>query len=191
MKKIILGLRKNWIEIPELVRRFLIRIICIFLIWKVCYHLYLKPNYILDRPLTTLVAKHTILGLQLFYPNSTFKKIAIEPKQKSDFFYQKIYKDNRACIGIADPCNALELYVLYLGFIIALPRNFLKMLMFILFGFVIIYICNIIRCTVIGYLNIERSWSTEVAHHYVFKLIMYVLIFAGWVLYLREKKEIT
>ncbi len=178
-----------WREVPSQVQVFLIRALFIFLVWKFAYHLYFKPERILDKPLTTFVAKHTKLVLEKIYPTNVFTQINMLPKNNVDFFIVNINLNGKKALGISDACNALELITLYIGFLLAMFTNLRRVFYFGILGVVGIYVCNVIRCTTIGFLNIQRSWTTEIAHHYVFKLIMYFLIFLVWVWYMKGEEE--
>lgn len=176
-----------WKEIPGLFRRFLITAIVLFVVWKSAYYFYLKPNRILDKPLTIATTKSTIRLLTLFYPNSIFIKKENLPNNNVDHYSNIIIKDNKKALGIADPCNGLELHILFVSFIICMPTSWKRMLLFSVGGIIVIYVCNVIRCASIGYLNISKNMYVDIAHHYIFKLLIYLIIFSGWVWYLKGK----
>ena len=88
---------------------------------------------------------------------------------------------------VADPCNALELYVLYLGFLFSFPASLKRVLLFSIVGIVVIYSANIIRLAALASMNIHRIKAIDMAHHYVFKLIVYGLIFGLWVLFTKKQ----
>ena len=180
------ALIKYWQEIPASVRKFLITSIILFTIWKVCYHLYLKPTRLIDIPLTVQTANNTQQLLQAIYPNYNFTNEQRLPKEKIDFFGVYIMKDSKKIIGIFDPCNALEVFVIYIGLIICLPSNFKRMALYIVLGIVGLYILNILRCTVLGILNINSSVYVDFAHHYLFTMVVYIGIFLGWASYIKQ-----
>lgn len=180
------ALIKYWQEIPASVRKFLITSIILFTIWKVCYHLYLKPTRLIDIPLTVQTANNTQQLLQAIYPNYNFTNEQRLPKEKIDFFGVYIMKDSKKIIGIFDPCNALEVFVIYIGLIICLPSNFKRMALYIVLGIVGLYILNILRCTFLGILNINRSVYVDFAHHYLFTMVVYIGIFLGWASYIKQ-----
>ncbi len=175
-------------DTPIEVRNFLIKATFVFIIWKLSYYLILKPYRTIDKPLTTQVVKSTAFVLKSMYPTS---KINIKEKilrSKIDFYSLIILKDEKKILGIADPCNGLELVILFIGFLICMPsKKWKRTIIFSLFGTFIIYVCNVLRCSFIGYLNISNSSYVEISHHYIFKLIMYFIIFVLWVWYLKDK----
>lgn len=186
MKSITSSLNKYFLEIPAPVRKFLITSIILFSIWKLTYHLYLKPSRLIDIPLTVQTAKNTQQLLATLYPNYNFFSEQKIPDKKIDFFGVYLLKDSKRIIGIFDPCNALEVFVIYIGFIICLPSNFKRMALYILLGIIGLYILNILRCTVLGILNINRSDYVDFAHHYLFTMVVYIGIFLGWASYINK-----
>lgn len=81
---------------------------------------------------------------------------------------------------IADPCNGLELLVLYLIFIIALPATLKRKLFFVVAGLLIIHFVNILRCVGLVALLIHYDEYFNIAHHYIFKMAVYFTIFLCW-----------
>ena len=186
MATTISDLKKYWVDIPSAVRSFLVKAVLCFLIWKVTYHLYIKPHRLLDVPLTVQTASNTQQVLAFIYPEKQFTNKEVITHNKSDFFGISIMANGKKVITVLDPCNALELYILYVLFIICLPSNWKRMLLFISLGIVGIYLLNIARCAVLGMLNINRSLYVDFAHHYLFTMVVYIAIFAGWALYINK-----
>ncbi len=182
----IINLKKYWLDIPSTVRSFLVKAVLCFLIWKVTHHLYLKPHRLLDVPLTVQTASNTQQALELIYPAKQFTSKEVITHNKSDFYGISIMANDKKIITVLDPCNALELYILYVLFILCLPSNWKRMLLFISVGIVGIYVLNIARCVVLAMLNINRSLYVDFAHHYLFTMVVYIAIFAGWALYINK-----
>ncbi len=189
MSPIITEFKKYWQDVPFTVRKFLISALILFTIWKFSYHLYFKPHRLLDVPLTELTSKHTKTLLSFLYPQYHFSEIVIQPKTSQDFFGISIYKYTKKILSVFDPCNALELYVLYIAFIVCMPSNWKRMLFFIIAGLASIYLLNIIRCTFLGILNLNRSVYVDFAHHYLFTMVVYIAIFLIWALYIKKSTD--
>jgi exosortase/archaeosortase family protein len=97
--------------------------------------------------------------------------------------------DKAKIIGIADPCNALDIYVLYIAFLLCFKGMWKRKATFILLGVPYIFLLNIVRCAVIAWLNINYRGWVEISHHYIFTSALYLLVFHLWVLY--TKKGLT
>jgi exosortase/archaeosortase family protein len=183
--KIIGEIKKSYQSIPAEVKIFLKRALLVFIIWKLIYGFILFPLKFPDKQLTEFTAYGTAKMVGVFYPNWNFSfKEEVDPILKN--YFVKIYANQKPIVGIADPCNALELYVLYIGFLICLPTTVKRFIVFTIVGIALISILNILRCGGIALLNIHNNHVSEIAHHYVFKIIMYGLIFYGWILYSKK-----
>lgn len=186
MASTISDLKKYWQDIPSAVRSFLLKAVLCFLVWKVGYHLYIKPHRFLDVPLTQQTATNTQQMLQLIYPKIHFSNTEVVMRSGADFYGITIWANAKKIITVLDPCNALELYILYVLFIICLPSNWKRMLLFVGLGILGIYVLNIARCVVLAMLNMNRSLYVDFAHHYLFTMVVYIAIFAGWALYINK-----
>lgn len=172
--------------IPRQIQRFLLKILIVFLIWKLSYHLYLRPHNTIDLPLTNITAKATAMVLHTFDKNNTYTTVPVPTTNKDSFYKVTIFKNGRKGLSIADPCNALELMVLFWGFIVCIPTNAKRLLLFSIFGLIVVFALNVIRCMLMFQLNVSDHEWFDFAHHYGFKLVVYFAIFLIWVLYAKK-----
>jgi exosortase/archaeosortase family protein len=189
--KPIAEIKKTWKEIPAEVQRFLKRALIVFVVWKLLYTLILFPSNIPDKQLRNATSWGTVQLLKWKFPESVYKinyLKRVNPVNNYLMSFDDITKDGRKIVGIADPCNGLELYILFIAFLIIIPASVVKTLIYSILGSIIIYVGNIGRCYFIALMNLSATNLVEVAHHYVFKIIMYAIIFGIWVLYLRNKQ---
>ena len=186
-------IKTTWQSIPPDLQSFLKRALLIFIIWKLVYHLFLFNGRVIDKPLTDFSTKSTVWVMQYFYPGNQFS-ITEEPvknpyKTDDDLFINYIYKDKHKIVGIADGCNALELYVIYLGFLVSFPGNAKRRIIFGLLGILIILIVNLIRLVILTEMNMNKINAVEIAHHYIFKLVVYAIIFLLWMAFTEKFKN--
>jgi exosortase/archaeosortase family protein len=171
-------------EMPVQIRQFLTKALIIFICWKLLYHLVLFPLRTPDSQITNLTAWSTavlyrnVLGVQNVY----YKSDTSDP----NFFKAALYIDGRRGIGIADPCNGLELFVLYIGFILCIPTTIKRQVAYIVGGIAGIYVLNSFRCLGLAWLNLHDYRIADFAHHYLFKMIIYAIIFYAWILYSKK-----
>lgn len=180
MSSTVILIKKYWAEFPPLLRNFLIKALLLILIWKLSYNLYLMPHGTIDKPLTAITTATTVGYLSLFYE-----------KQELSWNYATDYSasislSGKPVIGITSGCNALELYILYAGFIICMPTNFKRMALFIILGTIGIFILNFLRCSGMFWLQLYNKEWFDWAHTYIFKAIVYAAIFGTWVWYCRK-----
>lgn len=165
--------------LPQRAKPFVIRALVLFIGWKLLYHLLLERIGIPDEQLTAAVQIGTIKLLTPFFDTVT-------PIDTS------IIINGVKSVNIAPECNGLELIVLYIGFILCLPSNWKKMLAYILIGSAVIYLLNLVRTALLAVMYYQSHSMTEFAHHYAFKIVIYAVVFAGWLLYVRkEKRNVT
>jgi len=93
---------------------------------------------------------------------------------------------------IVPSCNALELMILYAGFILCYPAPSRSKWIWISFGMIAIYFINLIRCiSLVGIANSKLSHYLDFAHHYVFTIFVYGCIFLMWVWFIKSMKAKT
>ncbi len=106
-------------QIPAPVKSFLWKALVFFLIWELAYNTYLLPKRIIDRPLSIFVGNSTasliniIEGDKLAY---CITKGSFIYSEGDRIFYDKaiVFLGPNRLIGIADPCNGLNLLVLFI-----------------------------------------------------------------------------
>jgi exosortase/archaeosortase family protein len=172
-------------QIPIPVKSFLCKGLVFFLIWELVYNIYLLPNRIIDKPLCAFVGNGTasfinvIKGSSLAYCKTVSEYVSNEGE---------VYLADRAIvflgpnrlIGIADPCNGLNLLVLFIGFIVVYPSKVSLKLIYSAVGILAILFLNIARCAGLGLIHNSYPSLTDFAHHYAFKIITYLAIFLMW-----------
>ncbi len=183
------GLQK-WSQVPRPLQIFLIRGVCILVIWKLLYLLLLKPLHIPDTQLTYAIAQITTSFFKLISPQ-------LHPQllPKADMLITAIINGKLTeTISIADACNGLELMVLHLGFVFSLPYLLRKQLTYALIGIFLIVIANVSRCLTLIYVYISYPNFFIFAHHYLFTLFIYLIVFfiwksltQQWIIYERKK----
>jgi exosortase/archaeosortase family protein len=162
--------------LPGNIRKFFLRAVILIVGWNLLYHLLLKPALVPDRQLTDFVIWGTIKFLSLFH-SSVFE------------LNDSIYLYGVRSVSVAHSCNGLELIVLYLGFLFCLPSEPKRMLVFAIAGTAVICFLNFIRCGTLAWMFLNMRTVVDFAHHYLFKLIIYAVVFYGWVLYVRKHGE--
>ncbi|TDH27311.1 hypothetical protein EXU57_06900 [Segetibacter sp. 3557_3] len=161
------------------VLQFLKRAALFLACWMILYHLILIPNHLANEWLTTVTGKATTQLLNELYSGG-FSWV------KSGSNAIQVFLSNVKVLSIADPCNALELYVLYSGFIFCLATSLARQFAFSIMGIAAIFFLNVLRCCAITWLNLNHPELSDFAHHYAFTFLMYGFIFAGWVIYMKK-----
>jgi len=178
-------------EIPLPIRLFLGKALLFFVAWKIIYVGFLLDSKILDYPLTTHVGEASTELLNRFSSMSGFEavreaKTTLYEGEYTTVEASEIYHNGKSILHIADVCNGLELIVLYIGFIVCMPSNFWRKVLYIILGAILLDMVNIFRCIGLIYLREYFELYFDFAHKYLFKTAVYGVTFLLWMLFARK-----
>ncbi len=88
------------------------------------------------------------------------------------------------CVGTG--CSGLELFVLFVGFIMLMPGRMKNKSWFIPLGLVAILLLNIIRIIILSVIYYHTPEYLDFNHKYTFVIIVYGAIFGLWVLWVSK-----
>ncbi|HEV3327223.1 MAG TPA: exosortase/archaeosortase family protein [Puia sp.] len=184
-------LSDKWNQVPKPVKAFLLKAITVFVVWKAVYLLFLLPGRVLDKPLTYVIGKGTAASLNLISRPADYTATStIHAKEFGNEGTEPVMAIRRGrdtVLSIADPCNGLELLVLYAGLIFCLPADRRRKLAYILGGIFLIEVINVIRCTGLVLVYLDRPQYLGFSHHYLFTFVVYAFIFGLWWLFSRDR----
>ena len=180
--------KKAFEQFPPQVRIFLLRGLVLFGIWKFVYLFFWAQPRTLDGPLTNTVGSQSVWILNQVYQTKGFKATPVVAVTRMEGDYQiakvsKIDKDGKHLLNIADDCNGLELFILYVGFILSMPASVKRKVIYLIGGVFIIHLVNLLRCVGLSALLMHWDRYFDLAHHYIFKIMVYSTIFVLWVRY--------
>ena len=185
-------LKVNYQKIPESVRLFLTKALLLAAAWNLVYILLLSKY--LDKYLTIHVGQSTaavlnrysgIQGFSAVYGNySKISRDGLLVNQPGS----QILLNQDIVMNIANSCNALQLMVLYIGFIICIPAKLVRKLYYIPIGVVCIDIANITRTSILALLKVKYAVYFDFAHHYIFTMVVYSAIILMWLLFTRKSR---
>lgn len=164
---------------------FFLKLIVLVSVWFVFYALILRPGRTIDRPLTNFITNAAINIINIASPNTAPLSWHEEPVKRDKNI---LTKKGERVLGIHDACNGIDLMFIYIGIIVLLPYPVKRKLLFSLGGIAAIILANIIRVCSLYYIYRYHSAAFEFSHHYVFTILMYVLIFYGWLLFIKKNK---
>lgn len=163
---------------------FFIRLFLLFSLWFVFYTLLLRPGRIIDRPLTNFLTASVVKCINTISPSTTPISWIENPVRPC----AHLTKNNIAVFDIFDVCNGIDLIFIYLGVLFLLPNPLKRKFIFGVCGVVAIVLLNIIRISSLYYIYIYQRSAFDFSHHYLFTLLMYVLIFYAWLLFVKKNK---
>jgi len=176
-------MKQKWLALSP-AKQFIIVTLIAVASWKVLYIFLLQPSLIPDKYLTHFIGDGTAYIINLVSP-SGLQKVRIYPTHIGGDVL--IARGSHGIITIGDKCNGLELMLIYAGLIIFLPGKKLIKLFYCLGGIAILLIVNMFRCAGLQWIYKYYPDMFETTHHYLFTLVMYVFIFAGWSSYINKE----
>lgn len=151
---------------------FLIKAVMLYIIWFISYDFFIAPDGRTDEWLNALVANHSASVLSILgFDGSTVPGAA-----------QTVIRiQGKEMVGVGNPCNGLELFALFTGFVICFPGSWKQKWWFILIGNAGIHFVNVLRATTLAIIQFKSPEHLEFNHHYTFTVVVYSFIFLLWV----------
>jgi exosortase family protein XrtF len=156
---------------------FIVKAVLLYIIWFISYDYIIAPAGTIDRWLNKMVGVQSSVALNLIgYDSDTV------PGNN-----QTVVRINsRGMVGVGNPCNGLELFVLFGGFIACFPGNTKSKIWFVPVGVIIIHIVNVMRSTALALIQFHNPASLDFNHHYTFTVIVYAIIFGLWMFWVNR-----
>jgi len=180
------SIKQAYSDVPVGIRLFAKKALILLAAWLLLYYLVLRPTRVPDSWLTNVTAKTTVATLNGLYKPAFSSEDTYRMQDGEKNFGTLIAFNNSPTLFIADACNAFDLYVLFIAFLICLPTTAKRMFTFSLIGIAGIFVLNIARCFALAWLTLNKPSWVDFAHHYAFTLIVYSLMFLGWVNYAKK-----
>jgi len=170
---------KKWKSLSPL-QQFAVKGALLFVLWHGLYSLHFEPKGTLDQPLTQWVTQG---ATTLFNAVGVEAHYVLEVKDDPNKG-MLLYLGERPSVGVGNPCNGLEVMVLFIGFVLLAPGSWKRKWWFLLLGLSIIYLANAVRVMVLGITFLESPSSFDFHHKYTYKIAVYgvvVLLWMWWV----------
>ena len=162
----------------KLVKGFLIKALIFFFAWMILFHGYIKPSAYINNFLTLTVANGTKLGGQLLGYDAYVTSERNEEIPTN--LNATVYFDEEPAVLVADPCNGLELFALFIGFIVCFPGPFWPKVFFSIGGTLILFLINILRELALSLNYIYFRSSFEFNHKYTYAIAVYAIVLIIW-----------
>lgn len=96
-----------------------------------------------------------------------------------------IWMDGRWASYINEGCNAISIMIMFVSFVIAFSKGWLKTFLFIVGGLIIIQIMNIFRIVLLNWIFVYHNDYEKPAHDYLFPAIIYGTIVVLWIIWVK------
>ena len=183
-------------EIPKPVKTFASKALLLLIVWQVVYLGFLAPTRIIDKPLSMFTGNATAWCVKKLMPGHSIVVKEVLQKERVealefDYLKTTIFADGMKLIGIADGCNGLSLFILFIGFLIAYPASLWLKIRYGFLGLILIILVNILRCTGLAMFAYFNPKVLFFAHHYLFKVMVYGIVFFLWVRFTQINQKIN
>ncbi len=163
--------------------QFIIKSVLIVGAWRLLYFFILRPIRFPDKLLTRFIGEGTTVFINFFGKSTLPKVYCVDNINVGEVL---LIRGEHVILRIGDACNGLELMLIYAGVISLLPGNKKRKTLYIIVGLLLLLIANMLRCTGLEWVYEFYRPLFETTHHYIFTLVMYVLIFIGWSFYINK-----
>jgi len=164
---------------------FIAKSVACVVIWRLLYVYILRPIRFPDKLLTEFIGKGTAIVINSL---SNSKAPRVYSTDNNSLGEAILVRNYHTILRIGDSCNGLELMLIYIGVISLLPGKLTVKLAYIVLGTLILMFANMLRCAGLEWVYEFHRPMFETTHHYLFTLVMYVIIFSGWVTYISKEK---
>ncbi|HEY8401111.1 MAG TPA: exosortase family protein XrtF [Cytophagaceae bacterium] len=162
--------------------KFFLSVVIVYIIWSVADTYWLRPEGKINSFLRNSEAYTSKLLLGSLGYEASFKDNRANTATI-------IYINSNRILSIADSCNALVLFVIFAGFIIAYPGKWKTKLWFLPVGIITIYLFNVLRISALALIQVHSPEYLDFNHHFTFTFIIYGYIFLLWVLFINRYSE--
>lgn len=163
---------------------FLLKAVFIWLLWMLIYGIVFKKDEIND-PVTSIEANITaqvfkVMGYDVSLSNDHVAQYkTLDGEDKIVHNKQYILINGKPIIGIATACNGVELFAMFIGFLIAFGGR-KKLIPFFILGLLSIFLLNTFRIVAITWISMFSREQADFHHHYTFMFIVYGYILWLW-----------
>lgn len=161
---------------------FMVKAALLFIIWLVVYKLWLHPQGALDGAIINNLIISSSKLLELF-GYTIFQ-------QNADVI-RTLGIDGSHGVWVGDPCNGIDLFALFAGFVLAYPGPWKTKLWFIPLGLAAIHLLNIIRVTALCMIAYHSPEWLDFNHTYTFTIVVYGFIFWLWMLWANRFSKVS
>lgn len=162
--------------------KFLAIALATYLAWYLLYDLVIKPYTPIDNILSLHLRDISASVLEMFG-----YEIGLE--ETNDMVI--LYIDGSHGVWIGDPCNGLNLWVIFAIFVLAFPGPVKKKAWFIPLGLFLIHLANIIRVTWLTIISRDSPELLDFNHNYTFTIAVYGIVFVLWYWWAKKLSGLT
>lgn len=157
---------------------FLVRFLGIYILGNVLYGFWVVSYGTIVDPFTYIVAKHSSYLLHLVGISASVLPSPIEPNIA-------ITLNGDIIVNVYEGCNAINVSILFVAFIIAYKGKLSRVIVFSLVGLISIYIFNLFRVS--GLFLVAKFFPDHLylMHKFFFTGVIYAFVFFLWFVWVK------
>ena len=101
----------------------------------------------------------------------------------------KLIVNGQYVARIVEGCTAISVIIMFLAFILSFGKNLQKTLKFAIVGSILIFIFNLFRIVLLGYILYAFPHYQDVAHRIVFPAMIYGFVVILWLYFILKYHE--
>lgn len=99
--------------------------------------------------------------------------------------FRRIALDGKYASIVNEGCNAFSVIIIFISFVIAFSRGWVKTSVFVLSGFVILVVTNVVRIALLTWIFRYYPDYEKMAHDYLFPAIIYGMVVFLWLIWVK------
>lgn len=156
---------------------FLGKFLAIYFVGNIVYGLFIESYDHQPDPITSGVTHQTAwllkgLGYEIYAENYQDRaKVALKA-------------DSRYVLNVYEGCNGINVFIVFIAFLIAYGGPVKLLAVFIPAGLILIHITNLFRISLLFYLSLEQPDQFYFFHKYFFTITLYLVVILLWALWI-------
>jgi exosortase family protein XrtF len=168
---------------------FLLKFVGLYLVGNILYGLFITAYEPKPDPVTRTVTEQTAIVLQVCGYRVSVEDREARPTTDITYF-------GKRKLSVYEGCNGINTMIIFIAFLLAFGPISRPLLWFIPLGLLIIHFANLSRIALLFFVSEYLPKAMYFTHKYFFTAILYVVIFALWLWWVRafamaSKKEST
>lgn len=104
---------------------------------------------------------------------------------------QRILLDERPILSVFEGCNGINVWIIFVAFVIAFSKFTKKTAIFILAGTVVIYLVNLARIIFLFFISLAYPDAMYFFHKYFFTAGIFLVVFAMWYYWIKVHARVN
>lgn len=159
--------------------RFFITFVGIYLGGNAAYGLFVEYFRPIADPATILVTRQSAYLLSKSYP---YTEAIIDGSKP----IVQVRTSGNTVLRVFEGCNGVNVMIVFLAFLIAMPGTQLSTIAFSLIGVIIIHCANLLRIVLLYVTAVSNPRIFYYFHKYLFTALLYLIVFVLWFVWVRR-----